>query len=311
MPANNDCYLVDASIYVFRAWHTLPDDLTSPQGHPINALLGFTDFVFRLLNEQQPEHIAFAFDGSLTSSCRNEIYPEYKANRPPAPEELKHQFKLCREFLRHLGLPELISSRFEADDLIGALAEQAQTNGQRVIILTADKDLTQLIGPDDIWWNYAQNNQLSWRGVEKKFGVRPDQIADLLAIAGDKVDNIPGVPGVGMATAARLLKRFDNIDNLLGQIEQISDMKIRGAKRVQSLINEHQSAIQLAQKLTRIFSQEASPEICSPIRNIADENALTDFMQRTGFSPARQQRWIKLIMKHKTNTKPDRNALSF
>ena len=147
--------------------------------------------------------------------------------------------------------------------------------------------------------------------MEKKFGVRPDQIADLLAIAGDKVDNIPGVPGVGMATAARLLKRFDNIDNLLGQIEQISDMKIRGAKRVQSLINEHQSAIQLAQKLTRIFSQEASPEICSPVRNIADENALTDFMQRTGFSPARQQRWIKLIMKHKTNTKPDRNALSF
>lgn len=311
MLSTTDCYLVDASIYVFRAWHTLPDDLTDPQGRPINALLGFTDFVFRLLNEQRPRHIAFAFDGSLTSSCRNEIYPEYKANRSPAPEELKYQFGLCREFLRHLGLPELASNRFEADDLIGALAEQARTNGQRVIILTADKDLTQLIGANDIWWNYAQNIRLTWHGVEKKFGVRPDQIADLLAIAGDKVDNIPGVPGVGMATAARLLKRFDNIDDLLGQIEQISDMKIRGAKRVQSLINEHQSAIQLARKLTRIFSEEASPEICQPVRNKADENALTGFMQQTGFSPARQQRWMQLVMKHKTNTKPDRDTLSF
>jgi len=310
MSTTSDCYLVDASIYMFRAWHTLPDDLTDPQGNPINALLGFTDFVFRLLNEQQPTYIAFAFDQSLTSSCRNEIYPDYKANRPPAPAELKHQFGRCREFLRHLGILELASNRFEADDLIGALTEQARASRQRAIILTADKDLTQLIGPDDIWWNYAQNKRLGWRGVEKKFGVTPDQIADLLAIAGDKVDNIPGVPGVGMATAARLLKRFDNIENLLGNIEQISEMKIRGAKRVQSLIEEHQAAILLARQLTGIFSEEATPEISQPVRKTADEKALTDFMQQTGFSPARQQRWRRLIMKDKTNTEANGNTLT-
>ncbi len=292
---NNDCYLVDASIYVFRAWHTLPDDLTDAKGQPINALLGFTDFVFRLLNEQQPEHIAFAFDESLTSSCRNAIYPDYKANRPPAPEELKLQFGLCREFLRHLGITELASNRFEADDLIGALVLQARAQGQRAIILTADKDLAQLLGPDDIWWNHAQDKRLTWRGVEKQFGVRPDQIADLLAIAGDKVDNIPGVPGVGMATAARLLKRFDNIDNLLANIPQISTMKIRGAKRVQSLIEEHQSVIRLARQLTGIFSEEAMVEIRHPVRTRADREAFEGFMQQCGFSPARQARWQKLL----------------
>ena len=294
MQPTSDCYLVDSSIYVFRAWHTLPDDLTDPQGNPVNALLGFSDFVFRLLNEQQPESIYFAFDESLTSSCRNEIYADYKANRPPAPEELKLQFRRCREFLRHLGIPELASTRFEADDLIGALAEQAKQQGQRAIIVSADKDLTQLLGPDDIWWSYAQNKKLTSRGVEKQFGVRPDQIADLLAIAGDKIDNIPGVPGVGMATAARLLTRFNDIDNLLDNIEKIEQMKIRGAKRIQGLIDEHASTILLARQLTRIFTEEAADEVSLLEENSLDKDALESFMQEAGFSPARRERWHRL-----------------
>lgn len=294
MQQASDCYLIDSSIYVFRAWHTLPDDLTDPRGNPVNALLGFSDFVFRLLNEQQPETIYFAFDESLTSSCRNEIYADYKANRPPAPEELKQQFQRCREFLRHLGIPELASNRFEADDLIGALAEQARQQGQRAIIVSADKDLTQLLGPDDIWWSYAQNKKLTWRGVEKQFGVRPDQIADLLAIAGDKIDNIPGVPGVGMATAARLLTRFNDIDNLLDNIEKIEQMKIRGAKRIQGLIDEHASTILLARQLTRIFTEEAADEVSHLEENSLDKDALERFMQEAGFSPARRERWHRL-----------------
>ncbi|RMG54463.1 MAG: flap endonuclease, partial [Gammaproteobacteria bacterium] len=200
-------YLVDSSIYVFRSWFVLPDHITDREGRPVNAVRGFLDFVFQILHETAGQPIGFCFDESLEHSHRREIWPEYKANRAPAPDELKYQFQLCRRFLRAAGLPEFASNRFEADDLIGTLARIHRASGHAIHILTGDKDLAQLIREGDSWWDYARSNRLDARGIYKRFGVPPERIADQLAIAGDKSDNIPGVPGIGMTTAARLLAR--------------------------------------------------------------------------------------------------------
>ena len=296
MTASQTAYLVDSSIYIFRAWFTLPDTLVNEAGEPVNAVYGFTDFVAALLAETQADLMSFAFDQSLTSSFRNTIYPPYKANREPAPEELKRQFSYCRRFIEALGLAHLSSDRYEADDLLGSAAQQARLLGHKVTILSADKDLAQLIEEHDIFWNYAKNERLSPQKIEQQFGVRPDQIADQLALAGDKVDNIPGVPGVGMTTAARLLNKFDSIDNLLNNIEAISSMKIRGARRIQDLIEEHQDSVRLCKRLTEIKC-DAQPLNGSfrLQREPPDQVALTELFDELGFGSIRRQRWQKLI----------------
>lgn len=275
----------------------MPEDLVDPEGNPVNALLGFTDFVYQVLSAEKPEHIAFAFDQSLATSYRNKIYPEYKANRDPAPPELKNQFGYCREFLRCLGLPEYASDTFEADDIVGALVEHAHQQSAKAIILTADKDLAQLLGSEDIWWDYARQNRMSPVGVEKKFGVRPDQIADLLAITGDKVDNIPGVPGVGVKTAANMLKKFQNLDGIIENLDDIPKMKFRGAARAAALVKEHLSVLEISRQLTPIFSLETLTELSVRPRAQPNIEALNDFFKRRGFSPARTARWHRYLEK--------------
>lgn len=296
MSAKQTAYLVDSSIYIFRAWFTLPDTLVNEAGEPVNAVYGFTDFVAALLDETQAQLISFAFDQSLTSSFRNTIYPPYKANREPAPEELKRQFTYCRRFIQALGLPFLSSDRYEADDLLGSAAHQARQYGHKVTILSADKDLAQLIEEHDIFWNYAKNERLSPKKIEQQFGVRPDQIADQLALAGDKVDNIPGVPGVGMTTAARLLNKFDSIENLLNNIDSISQMKIRGAQRIEALIREHQDNVRLCKRLTEI---KCDVELHNGNLNLKpeqpDPEALQELFDELGFGNLRRQRWQKFV----------------
>ncbi|MEM8844066.1 MAG: 5'-3' exonuclease H3TH domain-containing protein [Pseudomonadota bacterium] len=295
MAQTSTAYLVDSSIYVFRAWFTLPDTLRNNNGDPVNAVYGFTDFVAGLLEEVKPKYISFAFDQSLTSSFRNTIYPPYKANREPAPDELKLQFDFCRRFIEALGLPILSSDRYEADDLLGTAATYAREAGHQVTILSSDKDLAQLIEEDDILWDYAKNRRFNPKRIKEHFGVRPNQIADQLAIAGDKVDNIPGVPGVGMTTAARLLNKFDSIDGLLNNIDTISEMKIRGAKRIQGLIDEHQETILLCKKLTEIkCDAETSHGSFGLERDQCDHTELQDLFEELGFGNLRKQRWKNL-----------------
>jgi 5'-3' exonuclease len=245
-------WLIDASIYVFRAWFTWPDDLKDANGNPINAVLGFMDFVYNLLQQENPQIIGFAFDESLQTSHRNDIYPDYKANRQSAPANLKYQFQLCRQFIRALGITELASPHYEADDILATWARQYHQQGHPVNIITADKDLTQLIHKNDHWWDYQKNKKLNTKQIQKEFGVRPDQIADLLALAGDKADNIPGIPGVGITTAAKLLRRFDTIDNLLAHIPDISKMKIHKAKLIQDAVEETKDKVIIYQQLTRV-----------------------------------------------------------
>lgn len=276
-------WLVDASIFVFRAWfirNPFPKDMA---GHPVNAVQGFLRFVYHLLHEQKPQKIAFAFDTSLQSSERKTLYPAYKANRSPAPEELKYQFQLCRSFLEALGITQAASIFHEADDLIGTWASQQRSPEHQIIIISGDKDLAQLVQAEDIWWDYNQRGALHAGGIKDSFGVWPGQIADQLAIAGDKADNIPGVPGVGMSTAAKLLKRFGSLDHLLANLEQIGSMQVLGAKRLQQLVTQHQDTIRLARQLTTINCHvpEAPMNLSRKAKDLNRLQELCEFLKLT------------------------------
>ncbi|UJS26036.1 5'-3' exonuclease [Thiothrix winogradskyi] len=249
----NPVWLIDASIYVFRPWFVRQPIVLDSEGNPVNAVLGFLRFIYNLLQTEQPQHIAFAFDISLQTSTRKAIYPAYKANRTPAPADLKMQFQLCRDFLDALGIVQAASPYFEADDVIGTWAKQQRNNGKTCMIISGDKDLAQLVNDGDIWWDYGKRTPLPPGGVKKEFGVWPAQIPDQLALAGDVADNIPGIPGVGMSTAAKLLQKFSSVEVLLSRIPEIGLMKTRGAKRLQELVGEHQDTVRLARQLTGIY----------------------------------------------------------
>jgi len=287
-------WLIDSSIYVFKAWHTQPSDLTDIHGKPINAVLGFIDFAYRLLSYEKPELIAFAFDESLQTSHRKEIYPEYKANRSPAPESLKYQFKLCRAFIRALGIHEGASLHYEADDLIGTWAKTLREHGIANNIITADKDLAQLVYENDHWWEYDRGEPFDTKKITKRFRAKPRQIADQLAIAGDKSDNIPGVPGVGMSTAGKLLRRFDNLDNLFASIPEISTMQIRGAARIQDLIEEHQETILLSRQLTGIQCEIEAVDVKQFTIAKSSEDDFITLCEQLELPHKRQQIWLQL-----------------
>ena len=245
-------YLIDASIYIFRAWYSVPDDLHNRNGEAINALHGFAGFLAGFLEQVKPQHVAVAFDDSLTSSFRNEIFPDYKANRESPPPELGRQFEFCRRLVQTLGLADFSSNRFEADDLIGTLAVRMRARGFDIVVMSADKDLAQLLEPGDMLWDYARNRRHRHADVQQWLGVAPHQVADWLALAGDAVDNIPGVPGIGPKTAAALLAEFGSLAEIYRQIDAVAGMKLRGAARVQRLLQEHREAALLARQLTGI-----------------------------------------------------------
>ncbi len=288
-------YLIDSSIYVFRAWFTVPDSVVNQANEPVNAVYGFADFVYQFLQQAKPKYVAFTFDESLKTSFRNEIFPEYKANRDPAPEELKRQFKYCREFIEALGICEVGSPNYEADDLIGTLAKRMRNQGHPITILSADKDLAQLITEGDIFWNFAKGERNSIPQIKKQFGVFPHQIADQLAIAGDTVDNIPGVPGIGMATAAKLLNKFSSLDELLKNVHQVSEMKIRGAKRIQGLIAEHEEDVLLYKQLTEIECEAKLSSNVELERSEPDFTMLNDLFEVLNFNDFRREKWMRFL----------------
>lgn len=245
-------YLIDASIYIFRSWFSLPDTLTASDGAPVNAVYGFLRFLTEFFESTRPVNIMVAFDQSLTTSFRNEIYPEYKANREPAPPELKLQLEACERLVDSLGVSCLKHPRFEADDLIASVAALAREDDYRVVVVSGDKDLSQVIQGDDLWWDYARNRRLDMQGVHDLFGVWPAQITDFLALVGDKVDNIPGVPGIGPKTAARLLRVFKTIEQLYERIEEVPRLGMRGAPRLARELGVHRESVMLARRLTAL-----------------------------------------------------------
>jgi 5'-3' exonuclease len=245
-------YLIDASVYVFRAYYSMPDDMVDGDGNPINALYGFCRFLGDFIEQVNPEHVAVAFDESLTTSFRTTIYPGYKANREPAPEELKRQFGQCRRFSEALGLMNCADPQYEADDLIGTLVEHGRRNGRPSTIVTRDKDLAQLLTKNDVFWDFAGKGKIGYEKVPEVFGVWPEQIADFLALAGDSVDNIPGVPGVGKKTAGALLNHFGSLDDIYSNLDKVHEVEVRGAKTLGAKLETHRDAAVLARKLTGI-----------------------------------------------------------
>ena len=245
-------YLIDASVYVFRAYYSMPDDMTDNDGNPINAFYGFARFLGDFMEQVTPEYVAVLFDESLSTSFRTEIYPEYKANRDPAPPELKRQFGQCRRYANALGLMSMGSPSYEADDLIGTLVEHGRRQGRPSTIVTRDKDLTQLLTKDDVFWDYAGKGKLHYEDIEGSFGVHPEQIADFLALAGDAVDNIKGVPGVGKKTAEKLLQHFGTLDEIYANLDKVHEVNVRGAKTLGGKLDTHRGDAYLARRLTGI-----------------------------------------------------------
>jgi len=291
--STNQAWLIDSSIYVFKAWYTYPEH-EDVDGNPINAVLGFLNFVYQLLNDEKPSLIGFAFDESLTTSHRRDIYPQYKANRAPAPESLKYQFKLCRQFIKALGIQQAASSKYEADDLIGTWSKILNQQSIPINIITADKDLAQLVNDGDYWWEYLRGEKLDTIKITKRFGVKPCQVADQLAIAGDKSDNIPGVPGVGMSTAAKLLRKFGSIEQLFTRIDEVSEMQIRGAVRIKELILEHKDTIRLSRKLTEIICDIEEVNKSDFSISKIDTLSLKTICNQLNLSKELTNKWIQL-----------------
>src|SRR5512138_755879 len=201
--------LIDGSGFVYRAFHALPP-LTTTKGQPTNAVYGFTTMLLKALRERAPTHVALVFDAAKTT-FRHEIDPGYKASRPETPDDLRTQFPLVRDVARALRVPVIEEAHVEADDVIGTLACRAREQGWDVVVVTGDKDFAQLV--DGQVSLYDPMAEASGRGgrtgpaeVEKKLGVRPDQVIEYMAILGDKIDDVPGIPGVGEVTATALVK---------------------------------------------------------------------------------------------------------
>ncbi len=226
-------YLIDAPVYVFRAWVTLPA-MPAPDGTPTGAAYGYANTLIRFLRERAPTHVAACFDHAITS-FRNELFPGYKASRgDEVPPDLAPQFAFAIEASRGLGVGAFEAERYEADDVIATLAARAVAAGARAVIVSADKDLAQLVSEDGavVLYDLAKERTLDAEGVREKFGVAPAQIPDYLALLGDKVDDLPGVPGFGAKGAAAALAAFGSLDAIPSEAARWAAVPVRGAERL-------------------------------------------------------------------------------
>ncbi|CCQ75349.1 DNA polymerase I [Magnetospira sp. QH-2] len=218
-------FLVDGSGFIFRAFHGLPM-MTRPDGTPVNAVYGFTTMLMKLLDETDADHIAIIFD-KARKTFRSDIYPEYKAHRPPPPEELIPQFDIIRQAVEAFNLPAIDHDGFEADDIIATYARLAVAEGANVTIVSSDKDLMQLVGDRVTMLDAMKNRVIGPEQVKEKFGVGPDKVIEVQALAGDSADNVPGVEGIGVKTAAQLLGEYGDLETLLSRAGEIKQPKRR------------------------------------------------------------------------------------
>lgn len=289
-------HLIDGSLYVFRAWHSMPDQFHDMDGHPVNAVHGYTRFLCELLERARPEHVAVAFDASLTSSFRNAIYPAYKANRELPPPDLERQFVLCREVTEALGVVVLIDHQYEADDLIGSALWTLRAHGLRSVIVSADKDFGQLLGEHDEQWDYARNVRWGPAGVHERLGVHPHQVADYLALCGDSVDNIPGIPGIGAKTAAALLAHFGDLDALLERVDEVAYLRLRGAAVCAARLREHAEAARMYRRLTRIaLDAPVHATLEAWLRGPGEAERLEALCEQLRFGPLTRARFRGLL----------------
>ncbi|MCW2246726.1 DNA polymerase-1 [Azospirillum fermentarium] len=275
-PSAGGLYLVDGSGFIFRAFHALPM-LTRPDGTPVNAVLGFTNMLTKLLADLHAEAVAVIFDAKR-ENFRNAIYPAYKAQRPEPPEELRPQFALIREATEAFCLPGVELEGFEADDLIASYARLAVEAGRPVTIVSSDKDLMQLVGPGVRMLDPLKNKMIGPDEVMEKFGVPPSKVVDVQALAGDSVDNVPGVPGIGVKTAAQLITEYGDLDSLLARAGEIKQ-----PARRQKLIDFAEQA-RISRRLVQL---DAHAPVPVPLDTLTvrepDHGKLLSFLRAQGF----------------------------
>lgn len=254
--AANHLYLVDGSGYIFRAYHRLPP-LTNPRGEPVGAVFGFTTMLWKLVEElnrdEKPTHLAVIFDAGRTT-FRNELYDQYKAHRPPAPEDLVPQFPIIREATRAFSVPCIEQNGFEADDIIASYVKAALAAGYDVTIVSSDKDLMQLVQPGVDMLDTMNNRRIEREQVIEKFGVGPEKVGEVLALMGDTADNVPGVPGIGPKTASELIRTYGDVEAVLAAAPDIKKPKLR-----ENLI-AHADNARLSRKLVELESNVPLPE---------------------------------------------------
>lgn len=247
--------LVDGSSYLYRAYHAFPP-LTNSKGEPTGAMYGVLNMLRSLIIQYKPSHVAVVFDAK-GKTFRDELYEEYKSNRPPMPDDLREQIEPLHEMVQAMGLPLLSITGVEADDVIGTLALKAASDGRNVLISTGDKDMAQLVTPNITLINTMTNVILGPDEVKEKYGVPPELIIDFLALMGDSSDNIPGVPGVGEKTALGLLQGLGSLEDIYQQLDKIATLSFRGAKTLGAKMVEHEKVAKLSYQLATIKTDVA------------------------------------------------------
>jgi DNA polymerase-1 len=281
--------LVDGSSYLYRAFHAMyKADLRNSAGEPTGAIRGVTAMLRRLLADYPTSHIAVVFDAK-GKTFRDEIYEQYKANRPPMPDDLRPQVEPIYDIIRAMGLPLLCIDGVEADDVIGTLTHQATEKGLDVVVSTGDKDMAQLVNHHVTLVNTMTETVLNSDGVKDKFGLPPELIIDFLALMGDKVDNIPGVPGVGEKTALALLQNLGSIKDIYANLEAVRDLDFRGAKKMPEKLADNKDMAELSYQLATIKCDvELDIEVEQLKHQPQDQQALMTLFKRFEF-----RSWIK------------------
>ena len=292
-------HLIDASVWVFRAYFSLPDSIRAPDGRPMNAVWGFAGFLGDLLDRAEPSHIAACFDESLSSSFRNERFPEYKANREPAPDDLKAQFADCKELCRALGIPALSSTRYEADDIIATLAKRARRAKHAVTIVSRDKDLAQLLGPGDLLWDFAADIAYDAHAIEQRFGVPPSRMTDWQGLVGDAVDNIPGVRGVGPKAATALIREYADLEGVYANLAGVVELDLRGAKRLVELLKTGREQAFMSRELATLHTEVPVTETLADLEwHGVDRTAFDALATEFGFGSGTRARLARLPKQH-------------
>jgi DNA polymerase-1 len=286
--ASSPLILVDGSSYFFRAFHALPP-LTNSKGQPTGAIYGVANMVKRLIKDYQPEKIAVIFDAK-GKTFRDDLYPQYKANRPPMPDELSSQFQPLYDLLSAMGLPLIMEPGVEADDVIGTLASQAKSKGINVVISTGDKDIAQLVNHQVTLINTMTDKMLDEAGVIEKFGVKANQMIDYLTLVGDNVDNIPGVPKCGPKTAAKWLGEYESLDNLIAHADEIGG-------KIGEYLRESIPKLPLSKQLVTIKCDVNLPfDIDDLTPGQADEAKLIEMLKEFEFKT-----WLKSMLEQQAD----------
>ncbi|RLQ20205.1 flap endonuclease [Seongchinamella sediminis] len=290
-------WLLDASIYIFRAWFSLPDRWKDQDGNPLNAVYGYASFLCDLLPRVHPaSHLAAAFDESLGSCFRNELYPDYKSSRALPDEALAFQLRSCRELTERCGIPCYGGDRYEADDYLASLARLAGEQQLPVTVISRDKDLGQLLtGPANRWWDFAADKTVDSAAFEQRFGVRPQQFADYLGLVGDSVDDIPGVPGVGPRTAAVLISELGSLEAIAADMAAVAALPLRGASRLGDKLSTYWSQALLSRELARLDANVPEVQQLPDYQlTLSDIDNAIDFIRSLGLDGPLVRRWQAL-----------------